>query len=104
MYVLRIKDEIMQNKIIEAMSDHYSRIILEATRDHPKSAMEINSDYKIPISTTYRRLQMLCDAGFLTICGTISSDGKKFFMYKSKIKQIMTKIDGNKVEIEITQN
>jgi len=70
----------------------------------PKSAMEISAETKIPISTVYRRLQSLYDNKLLRISGTISDDGKKYFLYKSRVKAIFTSFNGNFVEVEVVPN
>lgn len=72
--------------------------------DKPKSAMEISSDAKIPISTVYRRLQTLHDNKLLGISGSISDDGKKYFLYRSKVKAISTTYNGGFVEIQVVPN
>jgi predicted transcriptional regulator len=97
-------EDARKDVILEAISDKYSRIILEATMNEPKTALEISAEYGIPISTVYRRLQSLHDAKLLGISGAISDDGKKFFMYKSKVKAISTSFDGSKVEVLVVPN
>lgn len=82
------------------MSDRYSRTILKATLNKPKTALEISAEYQIPISTVYRRLQNLHDAKLLRI----SDDGKKFFMYQSKVMGISTVFDGSKIQVSVTPN
>jgi len=72
--------------------------------DKPKSAMEISAESKIPISTVYRRLQSLHDNKLLGISGTISDDGKKYFLYRSRIKSISSLFIGGFVEIEVVPN
>lgn len=56
MQTLAIMDESKKESILEAVSDRYSRIILEATMSKPKTALEISTEYGVPISTVYRRL------------------------------------------------
>jgi len=90
--------------ILEILADKYCRAIIAATMDRPKCAIEISSETKIPISTVYRRLQFLFDNKILRISGTISDDGKKYFLYKSRIKAISTNFNGNFVEVEIVPN
>lgn len=104
MQTLTVMEDAKKDKILEALSDRYSRMILEATMNVPKTALEISSEYGIPISTVYRRLQMLHDGKLLGISGAINSEGKKFFMYKSKVKGVSTSFDGTKVEISIIPN
>lgn len=71
--------------ILWALSDLYCRIILRSIKDIPKSCMEISAECKIPISTVYRRMQNLHDGKLVQTSGSISADGKKYFLYKSKI-------------------
>jgi len=40
----------------------------------------------------------------LGISGSISDDGKKYFLYRSKIKAIASSFNGNQVEIEVVPN
>jgi len=100
----KIEDESRKDAILEVISDKYCRAILEIAMDKPKSAMEISGETKIPISTVYRRLQTLHDNKLLGISGSISDDGKKYFLYKSKVKAISTSFNGSEVEIEIVPN
>ena len=100
----KIEEDERKDAILQIISDKYCRAILEATMDKPKSAMEISSESKIPISTVYRRLQTLHDCKLLGISGSISSDGKKYFLYRSKVKAIASSFNGNTIEIEIVPN
>lgn len=100
----RIDDDERKNAILEMISDKYCRTILEVTMDKPKSAMKIANETKIPISTVYRRLQNLTDNRLLRISGTINDEGKKYFLYKSKVKEISTTINGNYIELQIVPN
>ena len=100
----KIEEDTRKDAILEVMSDKYCRAILENTMEKPKSAMEISAETKIPISTVYRRLQTLHDNKLLGISGSISDDGKKYFLYKSRVKAIAATFNGNFVEIEIVPN
>ena len=100
----KINDDSRKDIILEVMSDKYCRAILENTMERPKSAMEISAETKIPISTVYRRLQTLHDSKLLSVSGSISDDGKKYFLYKSKVKAISSSFHGNDIQIEIIPN
>ena len=100
----KVEDDQRKEAILDIMSDKYCREILRVTLDKPMSAMEIAGESKIPISTIYRRLQNLHDNKLLHISGSISEDGKKYFLYKSKVKAISTNLIGSYVEIEILPN
>ena len=50
------------------------------------------------------RLQTLFDAKLLTISGSINQDGKKYFLYRSRIKSISLKCDLEITSIELISN
>ena len=99
----KIEDDKKQ-AILEMVSDKYCRAILTATMEKPKSATEITAETGIPISTIYRRLQTLHDNKIVRISGSINEDGKKYFLYKSKVKAILTNFNGDFIEMEIVPN
>ena len=100
----QVQEEVTKDVMLRILADKYSRAILDATRDSPKSAIDLSAECKIPISTAYRRVQELHDNKLLGISGSINDDGKKYFLYKSKIKSIMVCFNGGSLEIEIIPN
>ncbi len=100
----KIMEDERKQIILEVLADKYCKHILHDTLDKPKSAMELSSDKKIPISTVYRRLQTLYDAKLLAISGSINEDGKKYFLYRSKVKAISLKCNLEATTIEIVPN
>lgn len=100
----RIEDSERKNNLLEVASDKYCRTILDTVKYQPKSAMEITSETKIPISTVYRRIQMLHDNKLLTTTGQINEDGKKLFLYKSKIRGMRCNFNDDQVEVELILN
>lgn len=99
-----VQEETTRDTLLEILADKYSRMILESTKETPKSAIELSSECKIPISTAYRRVRLLHYHKLLGISGSISKDGKKFYLYKSKIKSIMTSFNNGSLEVEIIPN
>jgi hypothetical protein len=89
---------------LEILADKYSRSILESTMEIPKSAIVLSNDGRIPISTAYLRVQLLHKQKLLGISGSINEDGKKYFLYKSKVKSIMTCFSNDSIEVEIVSN
>ena len=90
--------------ILQIMADKYSRDLLRITQDLPKSAFKIADETGIPISTVYRRIQKLQDAGVVRVSGEINLEGKKHFLYQSKVKAISSKIAGEFINVEIIPN
>lgn len=97
-------DEQQKKKILEVISDRYSLKILSSTMSEYKTVNEISAESKIPISTIYRRIRILTREKLLMISGVIDENGKKAFLYKSKIKTISTFFNGDFVEIKIVPN
>ncbi len=100
----RIEDDDRKEAILGLIGDKYCRTILTTTMSKPKSVFDINLDTKIPISTVYRRVQMLHDNKLVRISGQISDEGKKLFLYKSKVKGILSAFNNDQVEIQIIPN
>ena len=100
----KIEDDQKKEAILGIVSDRYCRQILYSTIDRPKSVMEISYENKIPISTVYRRIQTLHDNKLVGVTGLISEEGKKYFLYKSKVKAITSSCNGNEIEIQIVPN
>ena len=100
----KVEEETKKDNFLEVVSDKYCRSILNAIMDKPKSTMRLAMECHIPISTVYRRIQMMHDAKMLYTTGQISDDGKKFFLYKSKIKEIQTHFNNGEVQVELVFN
>ena len=99
-----VQEETTKDVLLEIMADKYSRAILESTMNVSKSALELSSDCGIPISTTYRRVQQLHTHKLLGISGSLNKDGKKYFLYKSKVESIVTCFNNGTLDIEIVPN
>jgi len=99
-----IQVETEKDILLEILADKYSRAILETTMKRPKSVMDISNDCGISLSTSYRRVLSLHDSKILRITGSINNDGKKYFLYKSKIKSIVTYFNNGILEVEMVAN
>ncbi len=101
---LKIEEPERKESFLEVLSDKYCRAILEAIMDMPKSVIEISQERKIPISTVYRRIQMLHDSNMIKTSGVITDEGKRLFLYKSKIKEVNTSFRDGKIDVSIVYN
>jgi len=99
-----LEENTKKDTLLSILSDKYCRTIIEATMNKPKSATELTAETMIPISTVYRRLQILHDSKLLHTSGMISNDGKKLFLYKSKIKGMQSTFNEGEVEIKLILN
>ena len=102
--VFKIEEKERKDSILEILSDKYCRTILESTMNMPKSATEITAEANIPLSTVYRRIQTLHDSKLLTVSGTITNEGKRLFLYKSKVRGIQSTFKNGKTEVKLILN
>jgi len=47
----QVQEEVTKDVMLRILADKYSRAILDATMDSPKSAIDLSAECKIPIST-----------------------------------------------------
>jgi predicted transcriptional regulator len=81
-----IDEDERKQKVLEVFSDNYMRVILSSMMEKPKSALQISDETKIPLTTVYRKLHNLMEDNLIRISGHIAENGKKNFLYKSKLK------------------
>lgn len=102
---LIVNDEPAKQRILTALSDEYSRQILTATAQKPLSALDISKNYEIPITTVYRRIEELVEAGLLAaVKSGRTTDGKWYDLYRSLLLRIDVTFDGVDVRINATLN
>lgn len=101
---LKIEEPERKEVFLEILSDKYCRLILGSIMNKPKSAIEISREKNIPLSTVYRRIQQLYDSHMIRTSGTITDEGKRLFLYKSKIKEVNTRFSGGKITVDVVFN
>jgi len=101
---LKIEEPGRKESFLEVLSDKYCRFILEAVMDSPKSVIEISREKTIPLSTVYRRIQQLHDLKMIQTSGVITDEGKRLFLYKSKIKEVNTSFHDGKIDVDVVFN
>jgi predicted transcriptional regulator len=100
----KIDEDAKNENLLSVVADKYCRFILEAIMDLPKSVIEIANEKKIPLSTVYRRIQILHDAKLVRTSGTITDEGKRLFLYKSKVRGIKSTFESGKIDVELILN
>ncbi|MDH5697538.1 MAG: ArsR family transcriptional regulator [Nitrosopumilus sp.] len=101
---LKIEEPERKESFLEILSDKYCRSILEAIMETPKSAIEVSHEKIIPLSTVYRRIQQLHDSKMIRTSGVITEEGKRLFLYKSKIKEVNTSFSDGKLDVQVVFN
>ncbi len=95
----------VRDALIQALADEYSRKIILQTITQPKSISDLSEREGIPLSTAYRRVNEMKDSGILIVEKTIlTSDGKKFELYRSAFRSVEIKFDQGELVIDAVLN
>lgn len=79
--------------------------MLEATVYKAKSVPEIMRECNIPMTSAYRRVKKLMDAGLLKIeRAVITEEGVKYELYRSCVRAISVTFKVGSIEIDIIPN
>ena len=83
-----VEEESVRDAVLKALSNEQAMQILEFSMESPKSAFEISTACNIPLTQVYRWVRRLHKLGFVKISGATNEAGKKYFMYKSRVREI----------------
>jgi len=102
---LIVNDDLAKQRILSAMADQYSRKILTATVAEPVSALDLSKTYQIPITTVYRRIEELVEAGLIAaVKSGRTTDGKWYDLYRSLLRRIDVSFENGDVLVEVVVN
>ncbi|OTF01006.1 helix-turn-helix domain-containing protein [Halorubrum sp. SD683] len=83
------------DEVLDALADDAARRIVAALTE-PKTASELSEECDIPLSTTYRKLEMLTDASLLSESTDIRRDGQHTTRYSVSFDAVTVSIgDGD---------
>ena len=101
----QLKKYDVNQKVIEALADAQSRVILFSIIKQGKTAMELSDEHRIPLSSVYKKISDLEDIALVKIDKwAISDNGKKFKIYKSRISKADVSIKKPEPTIILTPN
>ena len=99
------RDSDLRGAILKALSDDYSRTIMNYTIEKPKSVVNMVKDCDIPMTTAYRRVRELEENKILKVAGSIvTDDGKKYFLYQNRLKAIYVVFGLESLDVQIVEN
>jgi predicted transcriptional regulator len=94
-----------KHAILSALADDEMVKILDCATFRAISVNELIKDTGIPHSTAYRKIKWLLEEGLLfTEKISITDDGKKFSLFRSTLKSIVTKYDLGKMTVQVEYN
>ena len=82
------------DEVLDALADDAARRIVAALTE-PKTASELSEECDIPLSTTYRKLEMLTDASLLSESTDIRRDGQHTTRYSVSFDAVTVSVDGD---------
>jgi len=92
-------------KVIEMLADAESRAILFSIIKKGKTAAELSEKHKIPLSSVYKKISDLEELTLIKIDSwRISEKGRKFKIYKSRIKNAEINIKKPEATLILTPN
>jgi len=92
-------------KVIEMLADAESRAILFSIIKKGKTAAELSQKHKIPLSSVYKKISDLEELTLIKIDSwRISEKGRKFKIYKSRIKSAEISIKKPEAGLILTPN
>ncbi|MUW15038.1 helix-turn-helix domain-containing protein [Halorubrum sp. CBA1125] len=78
--------------VLDALADEAARRIVTALSE-PKTASELSEECDIPLSTTYRKLELLTEASLLEESTDIRRDGQHTTRYSVSFDSITVSLD-----------
>jgi DNA-binding transcriptional ArsR family regulator len=89
--------------VLAALDDEECRAIV-GELDEPMTASEISEACDIPLSTTYRKLELLTEASLLYEGVEVRSDGQHASQYAVNFADVVISLDeGREFEVEVTR-
>ncbi len=102
---MHITDEQAKDRVLKALADEYSRKMLNASIQKARSVVELSREQNIPMSSAYRRVHEMIEAGLITVeRSVVTDDGKRYDLYRSTVKDVSMRFGPGAVEIELTPN
>ena len=101
----QLKKYDVTQKVIEMLADTESRAILFSIIRRGKTAAELSEKHKIPLSSVYKKISDLEELTLLKVDSwRISDSGRKFKIYRSRIKNAEINIKKPEVTLILTPN
>jgi len=87
--------------VLAALEDDACRAILEATSDESLTATEVSEQCEIPMSTAYRKVELLADAMLVEEQVRINTSGKHATEYRTCFDDVVISVDSGEIEVEL---
>ena len=88
-------DECQSQNLLTAVEDNDCRIILDELGDETLSTSELSEKCNLPLSTTYRKVDILVEAGLLEAGTRLRRSGKHTSEYSKSVENIVITLDSS---------
>jgi DNA-binding HxlR family transcriptional regulator len=92
---------VSDGQLLELLGDPYTRCVLTAVVDAPKSGSDIVEETDVSKATVYRRLEELCDAGIVESRTVFDPDGHHHEEFEAVVDGIAVDFDGDTLSAEV---
>ncbi|WP_254763176.1 winged helix-turn-helix domain-containing protein [Natrinema marinum] len=97
------EDPVDPQAVLAALDDDACRCILEATSEESLTATEVSEQCDIPMSTAYRKVEMLTEADLVEETVRINTSGKHATEYRKNFDDVLVSVADGGLEIEMTK-
>lgn len=95
----------VSQKIFEELANAVSRTIIFSIIDEAKSGLEISSDYKIPLSTVYKKISDLEKLSLIFAQREeLTEQGRPMKLYRSRVKKAKIIIEKPQPHLALSPN
>ena len=101
----QLKKYDITQKVLEMLADAESRAIIFSIIKKGKTAAELSEKHKIPLSSVYKKISDLEELTLIRVDKwQISEKGRRFKVYRSRIKNAEITIKKPDASLTLTQN
>jgi len=101
----QLKKYDVTQKVIEMLADAESRAIIFSIIRKGKTASELSEKHKIPLSSVYKKISDLEELSLINVDSwQISEKGRRFKVYKSRIKNAEISIKKPEASLTLIPN
>jgi len=95
------RTDVSGGELLELLGDPYTRCVLTAVVESPKSGSDIVEETDVSKATVYRRLEELCDAGIVESRTVFDPDGHHHEEFEAVVDTVAVDFDGGELSAEL---
>lgn len=95
------EDNSQSAALFELFADDYSREILLAADEQPRTAKDLSQRCDASLATIYRRISTLEEHGFIRVHSTIGSGGEHKQLFETTIETLHVAISDGELELSV---